>query len=265
RADAVLRRGDERAQAREHRQARPGDRRGDDSAAGSQPLPVRARRPGRRRALAPRLGGRILAARPGRAGAARVAQPGRLRRPRQRLRRGPLDGAGRRRGRRARAGAGGVAVRPLRLARRGRLGQPRALRDAEGLRRAPREEPGAMTATARKQQENPLAEGLALRRTPDPCALVIFGASGDLTHKKLMPALYALAVRRLLPQRFAILGVARTEGDADSFRQDMEAAVKQHGRDPFRQETWDELAAQLHYVSTDFADTSGEHTVPHPP
>ena len=55
-----------------------------------------------------------------------------------------------------------------------------------------------MTETAEEpaQKENPLAEGLALRRTPDPCALVIFGASGDLTHKKLMPALYALAVRQ---------------------------------------------------------------------
>jgi glucose-6-phosphate 1-dehydrogenase len=118
-----------------------------------------------------------------------------------------------------------------------------------------------VTATAPKQQENPLAEGLALRRTPDPCTLVIFGASGDLTHKKLMPALYALAVRRLLPQRFAIVGVARTEGDDDAFRQDMAAAVKQHARDPFRQDVWDELAAQLHYVSTDFADASGEDKV----
>jgi len=120
-----------------------------------------------------------------------------------------------------------------------------------------------MTETAEQpaQKENPLAEGLALRRTPDPCALVMFGASGDLTHKKLMPALYALAVRRLLPTRFAIVGVARTDGDDDSFRQDMEAAVKQHARDTFRQETWDELAAQLHYVATDFADPGGEDKV----
>ena len=119
-----------------------------------------------------------------------------------------------------------------------------------------------MTATAQKQQqENPLAEGLALRRTPDPCALVIFGASGDLTHKKIMPALYALAARRLLPPRFAIVGVARTDGDDDSFRQDMQDAVKQHARDPFKQDVWDELAAQLHYVSTDFADSSGEDKV----
>jgi glucose-6-phosphate 1-dehydrogenase len=111
------------------------------------------------------------------------------------------------------------------------------------------------------QHENPLAEGLALRRTPDPCALVIFGASGDLTHKKLMPALYALAVRRLLPPRFAIVGIARTEGDDDAFRQDMETAVKQHARDPFRQDIWDELAPQLHYVATDFADSGGEDKV----
>src|SRR5262252_3857504 len=120
-----------------------------------------------------------------------------------------------------------------------------------------------MTETAEQaaQQENPLAEGLALRRTPDACALVMFGASGDLTHKKLMPALYALAVRRLLPTRFAIVGVARTDGDDDSFRQDMEAAVKQHARDLFRQDTWHELAAQLHYVATDFADPGGEDKV----
>ena len=115
-----------------------------------------------------------------------------------------------------------------------------------------------MTATAPKQEENPLAEGLALRRTPDPCALVIFGASGDLTHKKIMPALYALAVRQLLPQRFAIVGVARTDGDDDSFREDMAGAVKQYARDPFEQDVWDSLAAKLHWVTTDFADAPGE-------
>ena len=107
--------------------------------------------------------------------------------------------------------------------------------------------------------ENPLAAGLSLRKQPDPCVLVVFGASGDLTHKKIMPALYALAVRELLPPRFAIVGVARTEGDDDSFREDMATAVKQHARDPFNQETWDELASMLHYVATDFADEGGEN------
>ena len=111
---------------------------------------------------------------------------------------------------------------------------------------------------AATEQQNPLEEGLSLRRTPDPFALVIFGASGDLTHKKLMPALYALMLRRLLPSRFAVVGVARSEGDDDSFRADMEQAVRKHARDEFRQDVWDELAAAMHYVSTDFADDHGE-------
>jgi glucose-6-phosphate 1-dehydrogenase len=111
--------------------------------------------------------------------------------------------------------------------------------------------------------ENPLEEGLQLRRTPDPCTLVIFGASGDLTHKKLMPALYALMLRRLMPPRFAIVGVARTEADDDGWRRDMEEAVKKHARDEFRQEVWDELASTMRYVSTDFTDTSGEENLEH--
>jgi glucose-6-phosphate 1-dehydrogenase len=115
-----------------------------------------------------------------------------------------------------------------------------------------------MSATEDQQLENPLEAGLMLRRTPDPCALVIFGASGDLTHKKLMPALYALMLRRLLPSRFVIVGVARTEGDDDAFRSDMKDAVQKHARDEFRQDIWDELAERMRYVATDFADEGGE-------
>ena len=113
-----------------------------------------------------------------------------------------------------------------------------------------------MTETA-EEQTNPLLEGLSFRRTPDPCALVIFGASGDLTHKKLMPALYSLAFRRLLPPRFAVIGVARTEGDDDAWREDMKKAVQQYSRDEFRQDVWDELASHMHYLSADFAEMAG--------
>jgi glucose-6-phosphate 1-dehydrogenase len=109
-----------------------------------------------------------------------------------------------------------------------------------------------------RQEENPLAAGLSLRRTPDPCALVIFGASGDLAHRKLMPALYALALRRLLPSRFAIVGVARSEAGDDAYREDMKQAVQEHARDPFREDVWAELAQSLHYLATDFADSGGE-------
>jgi glucose-6-phosphate 1-dehydrogenase len=115
-----------------------------------------------------------------------------------------------------------------------------------------------MAATEEQQQENPLLEGLSLRRTPDPFALVIFGASGDLTHKKLMPALYALMIRRLLPPRFAIIGVARSEQDDDAFREDMKQSVQKHARDEFREDVWNELADAIHYIATDFADEGGE-------
>jgi glucose-6-phosphate 1-dehydrogenase len=113
-----------------------------------------------------------------------------------------------------------------------------------------------MTATA--EETNPLLEGLHVRRRPDPCILVIFGASGDLTAKKLMPALYALAYRRLLPEKFGIVGAARSEESDDEFRERMKQAVQDHARDPFQQEVWDELAAGMRYTTLDFADDKGE-------
>jgi glucose-6-phosphate 1-dehydrogenase len=117
-----------------------------------------------------------------------------------------------------------------------------------------------MTETL-EQLENPLLEGLTLRRTPDPCVFVIFGASGDLTQRKLIPALYSLAYRRLLPEKFAVLGAARSEESDDEFRSRMENAVREHARDPFREETWQALADGMRYVPFDFADERGEDEV----
>ena len=106
--------------------------------------------------------------------------------------------------------------------------------------------------------ENPLLEGLGPQRTPAPCVLVIFGASGDLTRRKIFPALYALAYRRLLPERFAIVGSARSGWTEDEFRDRMEHAVREFGRDDFVEDTWEWLAGATRYLSTDFADESGE-------
>jgi glucose-6-phosphate 1-dehydrogenase len=111
------------------------------------------------------------------------------------------------------------------------------------------------------EAENPLLEGLRLRRSPDACAMVIFGASGDLTRRKIFPALYSLAVRRLLPERFGIVGVARTEQATKQWVAEMKTAVKEHGRDEFRADVWADLAAGMRYVSTDFADDQGENSV----
>ncbi|HYZ18792.1 MAG TPA: glucose-6-phosphate dehydrogenase [Gaiellaceae bacterium] len=103
--------------------------------------------------------------------------------------------------------------------------------------------------------ENPLLEGLRPQRAPEPCVLVIFGASGDLTRRKIFPALYALAYRRLLPESFAVVGVARTEWTDEEFRDRMEHAVREFGRDDFNQEVWDWLAAASSYAPAEF--TSG--------
>ncbi len=96
-----------------------------------------------------------------------------------------------------------------------------------------------------------------MRRTSEPCAFVIFGASGDLTQRKLLPAIYALAFRRLLPESFAVLGVAMTEDTDEEFRERMKAAVQEHARDPFRDDVWEGLAKGMRYVGTDFADDAG--------
>ena len=108
---------------------------------------------------------------------------------------------------------------------------------------------------------NPLELGLRLPRTPDPCALVIFGASGDLTRRKLFPALWSLAVRDLLPERFAIVGVARSEGSDDEFRARMKEAVREFGRDPIDERIWKRLAGGMRYIATDFANDRGEDRV----
>src|SRR5205085_1111616 len=114
---------------------------------------------------------------------------------------------------------------------RGRVRQPRPLGDAQGVRRPPGEERMTETVQPELQHKNPLMEGLKLRRAPDPCALVIFGASGDLTKRKLFPALYSLALRKLLPSRFGVVGAARTEETDDEFRERMKAGVQEFGRD----------------------------------
>src|SRR5690348_6202459 len=105
-----------------------------------------------------------------------------------------------------------------------------------------------MTETAQPQeQKNPLLEGMQVRRRPDPCVIVIFGASGDLTKRKLFPALYSLALRRMLPEKFGVLGIARTEWSDDEFRERMKRAVQEFGRDDFDEETWKWLAEGMRY------------------
>jgi glucose-6-phosphate 1-dehydrogenase len=93
---------------------------------------------------------------------------------------------------------------------------------------------------------------------PGPCALVIFGASGDLTRRKLFPALYALASDSLLPKSFAVVGFARREKSDEAFRKEMRAAVDQYSRlRPADPAVWDRLAPATYYLSAPFEDPAG--------
>ncbi len=118
-----------------------------------------------------------------------------------------------RRSRRSEGAARRPGRRRCRLRRRRRHARGRGRAEVRRLVRRASGRPRGEARRARcrvRERANPLLEGLGLRRRPDPCVLVIFGASGDLTRRKLFPALYALAFRRLLPEHFAVVGVART-------------------------------------------------------
>src|SRR5258708_29318818 len=91
---------------------------------------------------------------------------------------------------------------------------------------------------------NPLRAGLRAESAPDPCAVVIFGASGDLAHRKLVPALYNLAVSAHLPAAFGIVGVSKSEYSHAEFAPDMRQAVAKFSRTkPIDEEVWQDFAA----------------------
>src|SRR5881275_1476362 len=111
--------------------------------------------------------------------------------------------------------------------------------------------------TKATEQTNPLREGLSTRAVPQPCAIVIFGATGDLTHRKLIPALYNLAADGDLPAGVAIVGFARRNKSDDEFRRDLEEATRKFSRQPVRDEIWKTFAQSISYHQSDFDDESG--------
>ena len=94
-----------------------------------------------------------------------------------------------------------------------------------------------------------LGDGLGSAKKPHACVLVIFGASGDLTKRKLIPALYNLALEKRLPERFAVVGYARSEMTDESFRDKMREAVKEFSRTGLKDDVWQQFANTLYYVA----------------
>ena len=98
-----------------------------------------------------------------------------------------------------------------------------------------------MNRAADQPEPNPLREGLSARPVPQPCNIVIFGATGDLTHRKLVPALYNLAADGELPPGVVIVGFARRDKSDDDFRRDIEESTRKFSRQPVRDEIWNAL------------------------
>lgn len=96
-------------------------------------------------------------------------------------------------------------------------------------------------------QDNPLRVGLQQERVPEPQILIIFGASGDLTQRKLVPALYQMKLERRLPPELTIVGVARREWSHDFFREHLREGVEEFGGGVQNNDLWDDFARGLFY------------------
>ncbi len=109
-----------------------------------------------------------------------------------------------------------------------------------------------------KSDLNPLRQGLRLERVPDPCAFVLFGATGDLAHRKVIPAIYQLWRTNLLPAEFSLVAVARRPYSDEAFAAEVRASVEKYSRvQPVDEAAWAELAGRITYQQLDFSDDAG--------
>jgi glucose-6-phosphate 1-dehydrogenase len=120
----------------------------------------------------------------------------------------------------------------------------------------------AAAANRRRQRPdadaNPLRQGLRLERVPDPCAFVLFGATGDLAHRKVIPAIYQLWRTNLLPAEFSLVAVARRPYTNESFAAEVKGSIEKYSRvQPIDPVAWDELAKRITYQQLDFSDDAG--------
>ena len=103
---------------------------------------------------------------------------------------------------------------------------------------------------------NPLREGIESNRIADPCTIVFFGASGDLFKRMLMPAVYSLKLKDILPINFGLIGFARTPYKDEQFRDYCKQAVEQSLQpDAIKDSLWNDLAQHIGYITADFNNT----------
>ena len=104
------------------------------------------------------------------------------------------------------------------------------------------------------QAEGLLRDDSRLPRMPEPAAIVIFGASGDLTSRKLVPALYDLAASRRLPMEFAVVGISRTQMSHEEFRQRLREGVEENRPGRVSEDVWESFSNGIFYLPGDSKD-----------
>jgi len=109
----------------------------------------------------------------------------------------------------------------------------------------------------RTRMSNPFREDLVSRSRPQACSIVIFGATGDLTHRKLIPALYNLAADGELPPLTKIIGFARREKSDEEFRSGLEQLNRTVSRSGHNDEIWNTIAPNISYHTSEFSDQDG--------
>ena len=102
-----------------------------------------------------------------------------------------------------------------------------------------------------------MREGLSNRAVPQPCTVVIFGATGDLTRRKLIPALYNIAADGDLPASLCVVGFARREKTDEQFRQELGEATRKFSRQPVRDELWAGFEQGIFYHCSEFGEDEG--------
>ena len=128
---------------------------------------------------------------------------------------------------------------------------PRTMRDLRLARATLRRRHG-------KPRTNPLRDGLRLERVPDPSVMVLFGATGDLAHRKVVPALYHLWRTNLLPHEFVLLCLGRRKYSLETLRAEYRASLEKYSRVlPLDEAAWRSFAARIAYERLDFDDADG--------
>jgi glucose-6-phosphate 1-dehydrogenase len=134
---------------------------------------------------------------------------------------------------------------------------PRTMRDLREFRQSHRR-------SAPRSVENPLREGLRLERVPDPAVVSLFGATGDLAHRKVIPALYQLWRTNLLPHEFMLLAIGRRPYDDETFRAEIRGSLEKYSRVlPLDEAAWKAFSERVAYQRCDFDDPRGFDALAH--